>query len=106
MLRKLLFIGIISLAILTSLTASAQLKTVPIGELTDSIRLHPKPALILISTSWCTYCAMQKAQIRKNREFQEALSYLYYTELDAETRQELVFNDTTYAFKATGISTG
>ena len=107
MLRKPLSIGIVALlAILTSVTASAQFKTIPIGELTDSIRLRPKPALILISTNWCTYCAMQKAQLKKSREFREAGSYLYYSELDAETKQELVFNDKTYRFVPTGVATG
>jgi len=107
MLRKPLSIGIVALlAILTSVTASAQFKTIPIGELTDSIRLRPKPALILISTNWCTYCAMQKAQLKKSREFREAGSYLYYSEFDAETKQELVFNGTTYRFAPTGTTTG
>lgn len=94
------------LAVFASAPASAQLKAVPIGELTDSMRLHPKPALILITTDWCTYCRMQEAQLKKNREFQDASSYLYFSEFDAEAKETLVFNDTTYQFKSTGVSTG
>src|SRR5690554_3189978 len=89
-----------------SLSASAQLTAVPIGELTDSMRLHPKPALILITTDWCTYCRMQQAQLKENREFQDASPYLYFSEFDAETQEALIFNDTTYLFKPTGVSTG
>lgn len=86
--------------------ANAQMNAVPIGELTDSMRLHPKPALILISTSWCTYCQAQKAQLKKHKDFQSASAYLYFVELDAETTEPITFNDTTYRFRSTGVSTG
>lgn len=94
------------LAVFASAPASAQLKGIPIGELTDSMRLHPKPALILITIDWCTYCRMQHAQLKKNREFQNAAPYLYFSEFNAEAKETLVFNDTTYRFKPTGVSTG
>ncbi len=84
----------------------AQITAVPIGELTDSVRLHPKPSLILISTDWCTYCHMQKAQLKKHKAFQSAAAFLYYSELDAESREEVTFNETTYSFNSTGVGTG
>ncbi|WP_257670417.1 thioredoxin family protein [Parapedobacter tibetensis] len=97
---------ILAVSVLTGFHATAQPKAVPIGELTDSMRLHPKPALILLSTSWCTYCRMQKAQLNKNEDFQSASTYLYFSEFDAETKETVIFNDTTYQFKPTGASTG
>lgn len=107
MFRKFHGIGFIFLlAVLASSPARAQLTSIPIGELTDSMRLHPKPALVLITTEWCTYCRMQQAQLKRNREFHEASSYLYFSEFDAETKETLVFNDATYRFKPTGASTG
>lgn len=99
------FISILSLALVSS-AVSAQLKPIPIGELTDSMRIHPKPALILITTDWCTYCRMQQAQLKKNREFQKAAAYMYFSEFDAENSEAVVFNDTTYRFHSTGASTG
>jgi len=95
-----------ALSLLAFLHANAQMKPVPIGELTDSMRLHPKPALVLISTTWCTYCQAQKVQLKKNRDFQSASAYLYFSELDAETKADITFNDTTYRFKPTGVNTG
>ncbi|MFB2117738.1 thioredoxin family protein [Parapedobacter sp. 2B3] len=86
--------------------ATAQPHSVPIGELTDSMRLHPKHALILISTDWCTFCRMQKAQLRKNDDFKKAVPYLYFAELDAGHNEDISFNGTTYSFKATGHGTG
>lgn len=86
--------------------ASAQPTPVPIGELTDSMRRHPKPALILISTDWCSYCRMQQAQLKKSRAWQHARSAVYFSEFDAETKQPIVFNNTTYRFTPTGVATG
>ncbi|WP_177180942.1 thioredoxin family protein [Parapedobacter koreensis] len=86
--------------------AMGQIIATPIHELTDSMRLHPKPALILISTTWCTYCQMQKAQLRKNKAFQSASRQFYFTEFDAEFKEDIPFNGTTYRFKSTGIATG
>src|SRR3546814_8484146 len=71
--------------------AAAQLKAVPISELTDSMHLHPKPALILISTDWCAYCRMQRAQLEKSRTLQAALPDMYFSEFDAETEHDVVF---------------
>src|SRR5690606_5618067 len=88
------------------LVAAAQLNPIPIGELTDSMRTHPKPALILITTNWCTYCRMQQHQLNRSRELQDALSQVYFTELDAETKAELTFNGQTYRFVPTGVATG
>ncbi len=85
--------------------AWGQINAIPIRELTDSIRLHPKPSLILISTSWCTYCRMQKAQLKKNRDFQ-ASTHFYFSEFDAETEKNITFNDTTYTFQRTGVDIG
>src|SRR3546814_4005147 len=86
--------------------AAAQLKAVPISELTDSMHLHPKPALILISTDWCAYCRMQRAQLEKSRTLQAALPDMYFSEFDAETEHDVVFNDKPYRFIPTGVSTG
>lgn len=86
--------------------ASGQVTAVPIGELTDSVRLQPKPSLILISTSWCSYCQMQKAQLKKNADFQAASAHFYFSEFDAETKETISFNGSTYGFQSTGVDIG
>lgn len=86
--------------------ASGQMPTTPIHALTDSVRLHPKPSLILISTGWCSYCQMQKAQLKKNADFQAASAYFYFSELDAEAKEDITFNGRTYIFQHTGVGIG
>jgi len=102
--RKLMVTLIITLGMCHG--AVGQLPATSIHALTDSIRLHPKPGLILISTRWCTYCQLQKAQLKKNKDFQAASPYFYFSELDAETPENITFNGRTYAFQRTGVSTG
>ncbi|WP_262248634.1 thioredoxin family protein [Parapedobacter soli] len=108
MFKRFISIGLISLlATIEPLPAAAQLTAVPINELTDSMRVQPKPALILISTSWCTYCRMQQVQLKKSSTvFQAAPSQIYFSELDAETKEDLMFNHKTYRFVPSGASTG
>lgn len=107
MLRLLQIIGTAVIPFILGVSAAAaQVKPIPIDELADSMRLHPKPALILISTDWCTYCQMQKAQLKKNKRFQAASTRFHFSEFDAETREPIAFNDTTYHFNATGVSSG
>lgn len=95
-----------TLIMLATHQVSGQITAVPIGELTDSVRLQPKPSLILISTSWCTYCQLQKAQLKKNRDFQAASDHFYFSEFDAETKETISFNGATYVFQSTGVNIG
>ena len=106
MCRKFCSIGLLFMLAALGPPAAAQLKMVPIGELTDSMRLHPRPALILISTDWCAYCRMQRAQLKKSGVLQRVAPAVYFSEFDAETEDDVVFNDTTYRFIPTGVSTG
>jgi len=92
--------------VVSYITVKGQVRTVPIGELTDSLRLHPKPALILLSTDWCKFCQMQKAQLRKNKDFAELLDFYYFVEFNAESTEEIQFNGQTYHYRNTGVKTG
>lgn len=80
--------------------------SIEVYALDDSIRTSPKPTLLLLSTRWCMYCQMQKAQLKKNKEFQDAKDWFYYTELDAETKDSIVFNRKVYRYKSIGTSSG
>ncbi len=101
------YIGfVVTIIMLLFLSAQGQVKSIPIGRLADSMRSQPKPALILITAEWCTYCRMQKVQLQKNMDFQSASADFYFSELDAETKDPIAFADTMYHFKNTGASTG
>lgn len=85
---------------------SAQVQPTPIQDIDSLIQVEPKPMLILLSTDWCQYCQMQKMQIRKNEAFLKNKHNFYYSEFDAETKQEIIFNGIAFNYKPTGIHIG
>jgi len=96
------------LGICIGLHANAQKENLamPIELLNDSMKVHPKPILILVSTNWCKYCQMQKAQLLKNQGFIDAKAWFYYSELDAEAKEDIYFNDQIYQYKNSGDARG
>ena len=100
-------IAIAYLLVFTDLPVMAQLgKPVAITALADSMRINPKPILLLISTDWCKYCGMQKALLQKNKDLQSAKDSFYHLELNAETRDSIIFNGKIYHYKNNGATTG
>lgn len=99
---------LLSFILCIGLHANAQKESVsvPIKALADSIKLHPKPIMILVSTSWCKYCRMQKAQLLKNKAFTDSKALFYYSELDAETKEDIYFNGQIYHYKNSGDAHG
>ena len=92
------FICIIYSTLLTT-PVLAQQGPVTFTYLQDSMAKHPKPIVIKIYTEWCSYCKMQDMQIKRSPALQQLLSEkYYYVTLNAECRQPIVFNDTTYSF--------
>lgn len=74
--------------------------------LADSMEHAPKPILMLISTDWCSYCQLQKAQLAKRKNLKEMIQHAYYVELDAESTDTLIFDDKPYAYINNGASKG
>jgi thioredoxin-related protein len=76
-------------------------------ELIDSLmERKPKPILILLSTDWCTYCAMQKHQIQKNETFLQNADQFYFVNFNAETKDKIQFEGKEYSYKPTGVNIG
>lgn len=73
-----------------------------INALQDSIKASPKPAMLLIHTDWCTYCALQKRQLEKRG----IPTSVYIGEFNAEHKGDVVFKDKIYSFKPTGRNAG
>lgn len=73
----------------------------------DSIRRHPKPVVLKIYTERCSYCAIQQKQISKDAALQKLLTEEYYfLQLNAETKDTIIFNGTSYQFIRNGSSDG
>jgi thioredoxin-related protein len=81
--------------------AQAVPKPLTLHQLSDSMAVRAKPVLITIYTSWCKYCKMQEAQIKKSKMLSHAVaSDVYWVALNAEDREHLMFDGMLYSFDA------
>lgn len=85
----------------------AQLKTYSFEEAEELTKSKPKPVVIFIHTSWCNYCKMMENSTFKNPEVINLLNNdFYFISLDAESKEEIHFNNHTFKFKPKGQNTG
>lgn len=85
----------------------AQLKTYTFKEAEKLGKENPKPLVIFIHTSWCNYCKMMENSTFKNREIIQLLNNnFYFISLDAESKEDIHFNNHTFKFKPNGQNTG
>ena len=85
----------------------AQLKKYSFEEAEKLSRTNPKPFVVFIHTSWCKYCNMMKNSTFKNQEIIQNLNtHFYFIELDAESKEEIYFNNHIFNFKPNGTNTG
>lgn len=98
---------IIMLLTTTMYSQVKEVKYVSFGQLEDSMRIFPKPILIKITTNWCAICKLQDQQILKDPELLKVLAEKYYlVELNAETKETIVFNNKKYNYIPNGTSSG
>jgi thioredoxin-related protein len=85
----------------------AQLKTHSFEEGEKLSEENPKPFVIFIHTSWCKYCKMMENSTFKNPEIIKILNTdFYFIALDAESKDDIHFNNTVFKFKPKGHKTG
>lgn len=85
----------------------AQLKTYTFEEAEKLSKENPKPLVIFIHTSWCNYCKMMESSTFKNTENITLLNdNFYFISLDAESKEDIHFNNHTFSFKPNGQNTG
>lgn len=88
-------------------TGFAQLKTYSFEEAEKLSKENPKPIVVFIHTSWCKYCRMMENATFKKQELISRLNADYYfISLDAESKNDILFNNHTFKFKPTGPNTG
>ncbi|WP_281636698.1 thioredoxin family protein [Flavobacterium marginilacus] len=103
--KKVLYILLIFFC--TTPSGFAQLKTYTFEEAEKLSKEKPKPIVVFIHTSWCNYCRMMENSTFKNPEIIQLLNEnFYFISLDAESRNDIQFNDHTYKFKPKGPNTG
>ena len=85
----------------------AQLKIHTFEEAEKLSKENPKPFVVFIHTSWCNYCKMMENSTFKNAEIIDLLnSDFYFISLDAESKDDIRFNNHTFQFKPKGQNTG
>lgn len=85
----------------------AQLKTYSFEEAEELTKSKPKLVVIFIHTSWCNYCKMMENSTFKNPEIINLLNNdFYFISLDAESKEEIHFNNHIFKFKPKGQNTG
>lgn len=85
----------------------AQLKTYTFEEAEKLSKENPKPFVVFIHTSWCKYCRMMENSTIKNPETVNLLNdNFYFISLDAESKEDIHFNNHTFSFKPNGQNTG
>lgn len=84
----------------------AQILSSKIEQIDSLMAQQPKPILVLISTGWCQYCAMQHRQIQKNENFIQNSDLFYFLDFNAESKEKIKFQDKVYVYKPTGINLG
>ena len=86
--------------LLTSLNLEAQISLEKFNSIFNE---NPKPILLYFSTNWCSYCMIQKKQLKKEDELLQILNNdIYFIEIDAETNQSIIFLGREYKSSSNG----
>ncbi len=85
----------------------AQLKTHKFEEAEKLSKENPKPFVVFTSASWCNYCKKMENSTFKNPEIITILNAdFYFIPLDAESNNNIDFNNHTFKFIPNGPITG
>lgn len=85
----------------------AQLKIHTFEEAEKLSKENPKPYVVFIHTSWCNYCKMMENSTFKNSEIIGILNTdFYFISFDAESKEDIRFNNHTFQFRPKGQNTG
>jgi len=70
-------------------------------------QMEERPAMVFVSSSWCTYCKKMKQTIFKDKEVINLLNNKYYLVfIEADAKDPLFFKNKKYEFKPKGIHVG
>lgn len=88
-------------------TYAQELKKYRFSEVEKLIKIKEKPIMLFVSTSWCKYCkVMQKTTFQNKAVISELNKNYYFLELEADSEEEIVFQNKIYKFKPHGVNMG
>ena len=86
-------------AIFTNNIAQKELKWTSIHDIKDSLNVKEKSILIKIETDWCGFCKKMDKEVFPNKKVAKELNKnYYYVKLNAESQEQILFNDTIYKY--------
>ena len=108
MIKKLIiFLLIAAVCWCKPIYVSAQLKTYKFEQIDSLQKIETRPLFIFINTTWCKYCVAMKQTTFNDKSIITILNKKYYTVfLDAETNEDIFFNNHLFKYKATGYNIG
>ncbi len=105
--KKLFFVVLLIIGLLQSVASKAQLKVLSINQLEYAMKDKPKPVVVYLHTSWCSYCSLMERKVWKNNDVINRLNNdFYFVRLSAEEQEAIIFQGKQYSFKKNGIKGG
>lgn len=104
--KNIIFLIMIAV-ILLPLSAFSQLHTYSFAQLDSLQKTEKKNIVVFIHTDWCRYCQLMKNTTFKDEKVVKLLKEKFLlADLNAEEKQDIIFNGHTFKYKPTGSDTG
>lgn len=89
------------------LASSGQLQVKSFDELDSLQKVTPRNIVVFIHTDWCKYCLSMLNTTFKDSEIVKTINNeFYFADLNAETEEEIVFNNYIFKYLPSGRKTG
>lgn len=90
-----------------TVSAEAQIKSYSFQELDSLQQTEARPVAVFIHTDWCKFCQAMKHTVFENKKIQSLLNQnFYFIQLDAESKEEVLFQNHSFQFKPSGNGKG
>jgi thioredoxin-related protein len=85
----------------------AQAKQYSFAEIDSLQKQESRKVLVFIHTDWCHYCQQMKQHTFKNKDLVALMEqHFYFVMLNAESKEDIYFNEHLFKFKPNGNGTG
>jgi thioredoxin-related protein len=105
--KQLIFWWFCTCVFLQAQSLFAQIKTVRFEQIESLQKIEKRNVVVFIHTDWCKYCqTMQNTTFTNDSIIYKLNTQFYFIDLNAEQKENIVFNGRTFKYKPTGTNTG